>query len=442
MSKKARDFLFFAFVAIFIIMTILISLYASGYKFNLSWPLKFNRLLQKTGMLNVSTTPKNATIYLDGKQQRKSVLNIFKKDLITTPAKIKNILPGEYILRLERENYWPFERKIKIDSGQTTFAEDINLFLSDLPLLIKQDATGSPLLNDNGRYIYISSEGKIINLKDNSESPLQTKKNANGHWLKNSNKFFVDGKILDIEKNTAIDLTILIGNTNATWQYSNFDNLIYYSDQKSINRLASDNRTISTLIKGEEYLTFEPRNEILFAVVQSGNQIALKSYFANSGEKSGQIDLPPVGDYVFKQENTRYVCLYDQKNFTLYLINPADMNDYSVVRGIKSWSWINNEEIIYNNDWEINIFNIQNGRSTLITRVSENIKNVLWHKDGGYYIFSTDNKINAADMQTGTVTTILNSENIATPILDENNNLLYFYAKIGQRSGIYKMLLQ
>ena len=270
----------------------------------------------------------------------------------------------------------------------------------------------------------------------------QTKKNANGHWLKNSNKFFVDGKILDIEKNTAIDLTILIGNTNATWQYSNFDNLIYYSDQKSINRLASDNRTISTLIKGEEYLTFEPRNEILFAVVQSGNQIALKSYFANSGEKSGQIDLPPVGDYVFKQENTRYVCLYDQKNFTLYLINPADMNDYSVVRGIKSWSWINNEEIIYNNDWEINIFNIQNGRSTLITRVSENIKNVLWHKDGGYYIFSTDNKINAADMQTGTVTTILNSENIATPILDENNNLLYFYAKIGQRSGIYKMLLQ
>jgi hypothetical protein len=442
MSKAARDFLFFSFVAIFIIMTVLISLYASGYKFNLSWPLKFNRLLQKTGMLNISTLPKDATIFLNDKPQKKSMFSISKKDYTTTPAKIKNILPGEYILRLERENYWPFERKIRIESGQTTFAEDINLFLSNLPLLISLSAPGNLTMNENGKYLYLATEGKIVNLKNGNEFTLETNKNAPGHWIKNSNKLFIDGKILDPEKDEEIDLTILIGQKKAIWHYSNFDNLIYYSDGLSINRIESDNRTISTIIKGEEYLNFESRNEIMFAVVKNNNQITLKSYSAKTGEKSGQIELPPVGDYIFKYEDSKYICLYDQKNLTLYLINPADMNDYSVIRGIKSWSWINESEIIYNNDWEINIFNIDSGQSTLITRVSEVINNIIWHKNGLYFIFSTDNKINAVDTQTRIVTTIFQSENIAYPLLDEKNNFLYFYSKIGNQPGVYKMLLQ
>ena len=112
MSKKFRDRLFLFFIAIFILMTVLISLYASGYKFNLSWPLKFNRLLQKTGMLNVATIPKGAYIFLNDKEQTGAVFSLFKKDSLTTPNKIKNILPGEYVLRLEREGYWPYEKKI------------------------------------------------------------------------------------------------------------------------------------------------------------------------------------------------------------------------------------------------------------------------------------------------------------------------------------------
>lgn len=442
MSKKTRDFLFFAFTAIFIVMTILISLYASGYKFNLSWPIKFNRLLQKTGMLNVSTLPKNANIFLNDKQQKKSIFSILRKDFITTPTKIKNILPGEYILRLEKENYWPFERKIKIESGQTTFAEDINLFLSDLPLLISSSATKNPIINESGRYLYLSAEGKIINLKDSSELSLTTEKNTVGHWIKNSNKLFANGKIIDSEKNNEINLAAIIGQKEAIWHYSNLDNLIYYSDRWSINRLESDNQTISTLIRGEEYLSFEPRDTTIFAIVKNENQITLKSYLTKTGEKSGQIKLPAIGDYVFKQENIKYLCLYDQKNITLYLINPTDMSDYSVIRGIKSWSWINDEELIYNTDWEINIFNITSGRSTLITRVSEAINNIIWHKSGRYFIFSTDTGLSAADLQTGTTIKIFDSKEISNPVLDEKNNLLYFYAKVGQQAGVYKLLLQ
>src|SRR5680860_300487 len=437
MSKKIRDCLFYIFVIVFVIMTILISLYASGYKFNLSWPLKFNRLLQKTGMLNVSTIPKNAYIFLNGKEQTGAVFNLFKKEFITTPNKIKNVLPGEYTLRLERDGYWPYEKKIKIDSGQTTFAEDINLFRSDLPLFLNSDPA-APLINENGKYIYLKTSGQIINLKDNSLLPIKADANTDGHWIKNSDKLFAGGKILDLGNNSVLDLTTVVGAGAITWYYSDDDDHIYYSNLYSINRLESGNKTATVLLKGESYLSYVPRGETIFAVVKTNNKIILKSYSLKTGTELEELELPTIGNYTFKQTDFNYICLYDDKNLTLYLINSASIKDTTVIKGIKSWSWLNSNEIIYNSDWEINTFNIKTGQSVLITRVSEVINNIIWHRSGRYFIFSTSNNLSAADLQTGTVTSISRVENINYPVLDEKNNLLYFQATVNNQSGLYK----
>jgi hypothetical protein len=441
MSKKVRDRLFFIFVIVFVIMTILTSLYASGYKFNLSWPLKFNRLLQKTGMLNVATIPKNAYIFLNNKQQTGAVFSLIKKDFLTTPNKIKNLLPGEYTLRLERDGYWPYERKIRIDSGQTTFAEDINLFRSDSPLLINNDLS-APLISGNGRYLYLKASGQIINLKDDSLSPIKVEANTEGHWIKNGDKLFVGGKILDPGNNSLQDLTTVVGTGAVTWYYSDNDDHVYYSNFYSINRLETGNKTATTLLKDENYLSYEPRGETIFAVVKAGNKLILKSYALKTGTKLEELELPAVGNYTFKQESANYLCLYDDKNLTLYLIDPTSIKNTTVIKGIKSWSWINGDELIYNTDWEINTFNIKTGQSALITRVSEALNNIIWHRGGRYFIFSTTTSLSAADLQTGTVTSITHADNITHPVLDEKNNLLYFQATLNQQSGLYKLLLQ
>ncbi len=433
--------MFYFFVVIFSIMTVLISLYASGYKFNLSWPLKFNRLLQKTGMLNVATVPKNAYIFLNGKEQTGAVFSLFKKDFLTTPNKIKNILPGEYTLRLEREGYWPYEKKIRIDSGQTTFAEDINLFRSDSPLFLNSDLS-APLINGNGHYLYLKNSGQIINLKNDSLLALKADSNADGHWIKNGDKLFAGGKILDLGNNSIQDLTTIVGTGASSWYYSDNDDHIYYANSYAINRLESGNKTATVLLKGENYLSYEPRGETIFAVVKTGNKISLKSYSLKTGVKLEELELPTVGNYAFKQDNADYLCLYDNQNLTLYLIDPLSINNTTVIKGIKSWSWLNGEEIIYNNDWEINTFNIKTGRSSLITRVSEAINNVIWHHSGRYFIFSTAGNLNAADFQTGTVTSISRALNIDDLALDEKNNLLYFQANVNNQPGLYKLLLQ
>lgn len=111
MSPKTRNYLFIFFIVFFIVGTVLISLYASGYRLSLSWPLKFNRLLIKTGALNLDTNPRGAVIYLNGQARNEAALLSFKKNILTTPAKIRNLLPGEYDLTLERDGYWPFQKK-------------------------------------------------------------------------------------------------------------------------------------------------------------------------------------------------------------------------------------------------------------------------------------------------------------------------------------------
>ncbi len=154
MSKRIRDSLFIAFVFLFIVLTILVSLYATGYKFNLRWPPRLSAILVKTGMLVVDTNPSGAIIYLNDKPQTNPVLSVFSKNYVTTNAKIKNILPGQYDLRLERDGYWPFTGKINIYSGQTSFVENVNLFRNNLPMLVATSTTSNLLLSPNRQYLY------------------------------------------------------------------------------------------------------------------------------------------------------------------------------------------------------------------------------------------------------------------------------------------------
>jgi len=212
MSKKSRDYLLIVFGILFIVITIITSLYASGYKFNLSWPIKWNRLLQKTGMLAVDTIPTKATVYLNDKPQNDLSLNPWKKDYIVTPAKIKNILPGEYELRFEVEGYWSYKQRINIYSGETTFVEDVNLFKENSPLLILATSESQLKISLDNKYIYLPEAKKIISLKNDSARDLKlSENNSHNLWLKN-NKLFANGIIFDPQReNGDINYASIIG---------------------------------------------------------------------------------------------------------------------------------------------------------------------------------------------------------------------------------------
>lgn len=442
MNKKVRDILFIIFIVIFIFLSTFICLYASGYKLNLKQPWRWNNLLQKTGMINIATMPRNAYIFLNNKPQKRSAFSLLKKDYLTTPTKIKNILPGKYLLRLEKEGYWPLEKTVVVTPGQTTFLENINLFRSDLPLIIIPAAENEVLLSDSRRYLYLPQQGIIVNLKNETEHHLRPPSAIDGRWLKNSDKIFAAGQIIDLEKNNTINLVGTTGSGSGNWQYNEFDDKIYYSDSESISRLESDHKSISVLIKGEKYLNYEIRGDSIFAVIAEQDKTFLRGYDLKTGNRHSELELPSYGNYSLYKGNSKYLSLYDNRNLALYLIDINDWQNSTILKNVRYWSWISDDELIFNDAWEISIINLASKNSRLLTRVGTELTSVLWHKSGNYFIFSTADNIQISDPKTMATISIFKAEKLGSLALDEKSNILYFYAKIGQQEGIYKIWLQ
>ena len=188
-------------------------------------------------------------------------------------------------------------------------------------------------------------------------------------------------------------------------------------------------------------MDYEIRENNIFVITES-NKISLKNYSLSNLILEGEIELPLMGKYELVLKNSKYIELFDRENKTLYLINPSNLQDIDLIKNISDWTWIREDEIIYTNGWEINTYSLTSSKSNLITRVGENISRVLYHKKGNYFIFATSANLNVGDFQDGSYQSILSATEINYPVLDEKNNLLYFYAKINDELGIYKLILQ
>ena len=443
MKKKFRDLLFPLFIILFIIITVITSLYASGYKFNLSWPIKFNRLLQKTGMLAVATKPTNAIIYLNDEPQNNLSLNPWKEDYITTPAKIKNVLPGEYELRLEEKGYWPYKQKVNIYSGETTFIEDINLFRENSPLLVSSSVETDLAISPDNKYLYIPATKKIITLKTEASRDLTYATNISGSWLTNS-KLFASGIIFDPANNrNDANYASYIGAEANSWYFEEATNLLYYQNKNSINRYDPNSKTSISIVSGENYLTYEPRQDRLFTITNSNNQIKLNSYSIKDSKIESEWTLPNSGTYSFVSDIPSYLTVYDSQNKTLYLFNEIAIGGGPVIiRNIKNWTLLDDQSLIYTNDFEIYVFHFSNNQTDLITRRSDQIDKIIWNANGNYLIFSTPNEINVLDFKSRNTTLLFKADKINSPALDVKNKYLYFWAHIGQQEGIYKMIMQ
>ena len=441
MTKKTRDFIFYLSIFIFVAGTVIISLLASGYKFNLSWPLKSNRLLIKTGMIAVDTVPRGAVVYLNDVPQANFSLNPFKKEYLTTAAKIKNVMPGEYDLRLEREGYWPFQKKINVYSGQTTFAEDINLFRNDKPLLLSSCAETEISLSTSRKYLYVPAEKKIMTLKTGASRTIAASNQA--AWLNSSDRLFSAGDIYGAEASSDAAYSSLLGKDADSWYLDEDQERLYYRSGNMLGYLKMNNRTSVVAFSGQTIDTYEPRGDSIFLVSSASGKSSLKKYSISDQKSDQEISLPSVGKYEFHHENRPSLVLFDSLNKTLYIINPDNIQTGAkAIKNVIDWQWVDDNTLLYSNNWEIYRFNLKSGNSDLLTRVGEEITGLVWNGEKEYLIFSTADSLNALDMKMNAATKIYQADKISGPVLDEKNGLLYFWAKQGQEAGAYEIILQ
>lgn len=113
MTRKTRRILFTAAVAVFLMAGAVVILYAQGYR----WDFKTNRFLLSGGIY-LKSQPKDARVFLNGKDLGKH-----------TPYLIKNLLPlRQYKVKITKPGYQPWEKEFSIEPGYVVEAENIFLF--------------------------------------------------------------------------------------------------------------------------------------------------------------------------------------------------------------------------------------------------------------------------------------------------------------------------
>ncbi|MFA4942750.1 MAG: PEGA domain-containing protein [Patescibacteria group bacterium] len=298
MTTRTRNFIFWIFFAIFVIATSLISLYATGYRLSLSWPPNAKNLLQQTGTLILNSKPEGATISINGRDNQDFLQKFFyaQPRQYYTPAKIKNIAPGEYLVRFELTGYWPYEKKIRIYPGEATYLEDVDLFLQNLPLKIIDAKTQEIQITSDKNYIILKDEKKIIDLKSETETQIS----LSADTLKTPEDLVKIIKSKDIRRVSLISSDLLVYATD--WEIYLFnakdekhtlitrlsqqitsiawrtDGYIVYSTANSINIINLKDRTNPTTLITLDKMSapvLSSNGNILYFTAKIGNQEGL-----------------------------------------------------------------------------------------------------------------------------------------------------------------------
>ena len=153
-EQKIRAFLFYSGVFIFFIGLPFILSSALSYKFN---PRIFR--FTKAGLIALKTQPQGAGIYLNG-----ALLNE------KTPATINELLPGEYHLRLELENYYPWSAVVSVEAGNVRRMEKIILFpLRPNIKQLNKEKISSFLVDKEKDKVYYLNQGEGVIYKSDLE---------------------------------------------------------------------------------------------------------------------------------------------------------------------------------------------------------------------------------------------------------------------------------
>lgn len=377
--------MFILFIVLFVVLTFFLSLYATGYRLDFNRLLK-GHILQKTGTLILASTPKGADIYLDGKQAKSSG-SIFG-DYATTPAKVKNLLPKEYLVEIKLDGYWPWEKKMTIYGGQSTYAENIVLFKRCTPTEAEESLAESCAANFDGE-INNTTTTALLKTKLNNPEKIKSENNS----------------------------------------------LFFFGDKNKISSYSQRNEEIKEILAGnngqEEYLDFLPKDGKLFVIVKTGSRIELRDYNLENNTATQSINLPGAWQYQLSSDQNNILAAYNPDSRNLFLFDEEKLKPRGgAIGNTNYWNWLSDEKLLIAGDFEITIFDSKNSSRQLITRISEKVTGLTWSKKKKYLIYTTDKNINSIDLYEGDgrITKLLDGNKISQPRLDEKNKILYFQA--------------
>lgn len=382
MTLRSRRIIYTIFILLFLAVTPIIILYTAGYRYNFQ-----KHKIQKTGILILKSKPEKATIFLNNKLQKN-----------TTPARIVNLLPGDYSIKIEKDGYYPWEKTLPIESRLTTFAENILLFKKSLPTKIIDSEVDSFILSpDKQKIIY-----------------FQTLEAGKEIWLLNFKTFKKSILYRSAEKNNQ--------KLKVEW------------DQNSQNILITNEDEITKIAK---YIVFNLETQET-SVYQNLNEF----YFKFKGLNDKLIEGNQLEALSFIQDTPQnFLATLNKKNQNLTILdNDSGLIIFQTKADYAAWLK-NGNKILYINDYEIWTYDSVTNEEHLITRYSQEIKKALWLNDN-YILILLDNTIKVIELDERdqrNIIDLVTLESIDDFDINTNAQKIYFTGILGNKKGVFEL---
>lgn len=459
MPLYLRKIVMWLFILTFLIITPLTILYTSGWRYN--WK---KGSVEQTGVLMIDVQPRSSKI---------SVNNELLKQLFPfSEFHLDNLLPGEYNIKVEKENYHSWEKNVEVKENISSFINKVILFKNINPEIVNNlNITDAFSFENNNSILFTIRNNDYeelwaFNIEDEEESLLyrliNPEENINTftknkfQWSANNNLLlFNDSKhnlIFDLENSNKItDLNNINVSKIEKIHWSKTDNnIIYYIDEKNnLNEFNIDSQIDNILFNSieNEITDFLVSNDDLYYLSSDDEYVYFFRYNARDNENEIILHLA-LENYKLKQysENS-WLINNDRKSYSYFFqfISPKlyfqelNTNDLVYSSG--------NNKITYTNNNTFELFTFENFQSTenrgenfLLSRYSSLPKNLKWFKNNEYVFYSLDNEIKVIELDgRGNNRNIhdlhMNQSEIKTISLDINNENLYFLTS----DGIYKL---
>lgn len=407
MKKKTRTFLFFFCLFLFLILTPIVILYCQGYRFDFSLAEGRIRFV-KTGGLYIKTLPRTAEIYLDGKLKKRT-------SFLAGTALIQNIIPGPYQIEVSKEGYKEWTKELEIKENIVTEAKNIVLFPEDFQFHI--------LMKEVDNFWLSPNKDKIITLEPLSE---------------NSDKWSL--KMFDIERNIK---SYLISEEDISSENVEFFDLFFDKESQIQLTLGMEEQIKEILLDLETSPpSTEEKEEEIPSYFLSHKKVNDKIYYLDSSGHIYQTDetFDPkmkITEQPFpvSQEKPYLIEFFSNQFFLwegndLYILNNESESFNKIftnISGIKPSP--NEDKLVVFSDKEIKVFFLREineqptrkaGEEILITRLSEEIKNVFWINPD-YLIFTSGNTLKVSEIDIRDNINSYNLEDFENPKLIWNN---------------------
>jgi|GEM_PF-2527292 len=484
MSFRYRLLIIIPLFIIFVIAAPALILYGEGFRYD--WQ---NKRLSQTGNFFIDSSPRQATVLLNGKQLSGPWYQkwfIHKKILGmpeiqgTTPTVINNLLPNKYDITITKADYRPWHKTLEIEPQTTSNTGRINLFLEKLsPQLITKDQIVflAPLDNDQQTiYATYQSATKTSTIKLLKNDPAVSSAEEltqipgkisniqitnNYLIIKTASNFY----LLSLSSPKDIFLiNTLIGGVKKIFLDNN---TIYAQTGNKIYAVDVNNKKISLIFDLNQI--YAKKFTLQDWVVKNNHLLVVKEFYQGSWleeinvtsdvkkynlqsvvfslalpDEGFKINPSQINDDLVILNNAQGMIIIDTTQITNYLIYTNDANDIVVRQSEKN--------ILLANDFEIylislikNTSDIWEADATLLNRGSEKIRKIIWSANNSYCLSVGDRNVDIIELDDRdgrNVYNLLTANSIQNVWFGPSPDYLYLFGQINKQNGIWRIKIQ